>query len=156
MKLYRTWCTHCKDWTVFRTNDENPTTVSIYSCETCNTDFTRYKLSDISEDKILEQRERYKTKRRQNSSEMFNTYLNFCRTTNDMFSDVKLKDCHATEIIESDAGLVAFEKRKKELQREQYEAHQIERAKFVGLGRNEQCRCGSGKKYKKCCYDKYN
>lgn len=28
--------------------------------------------------------------------------------------------------------------------------------RFRGLGRNEPCMCGSGKKFKKCCYDKFS
>ncbi|MBI2548163.1 SEC-C domain-containing protein [Candidatus Woesearchaeota archaeon] len=33
---------------------------------------------------------------------------------------------------------------------EKFEDHEHKNAK---LGRNEQCHCGSGKKYKKCCLD---
>ena len=30
------------------------------------------------------------------------------------------------------------------------------RRKIVKTGRNEPCPCGSGKKYKKCCYETFN
>lgn len=49
------------------------------------------------------------------------------------------------------------ENRRNQRKMKRYEEHQkllIWKAQYKGLGRNDTCICGSGKKYKKCCLTK--
>jgi len=112
--------------------------------------YTSVKLKDIPEDKREAQRERYKKKNHIG----VNTYLQqiLGNAMNNDFQD---------EIAESDAGQKQIDlKRHKENEKahEEYRRKREEELellhKFQNLGRNEMCLCGSGKKYKKCCWAK--
>lgn len=149
----RSWCKKCNSWELFQvhfnTND-NPAT-----CENCGTEFEAYKLSEVPEDKILEQRERYKQYKKGEYEKLFQTYLSMGSLSMDsgFFTE------SAPRIIEADAGQKEINKKAAEERQKRKEALQKEyedyAVTFKPLNRNDKCACGSGKKYKQCCLPKF-
>ncbi len=153
---HRIWCKTCNEFTLHSRkellNDKFPLV-----CESCQTSYSDIKLSEIPDEKIIEQRNRFKESRRNDINNMFGSYLSLGLLQT--FSD----SGYEAEIIESDAGQrdIDNEKRQKDLERRnillQKRHDDLElKKKFHNLGRNEKCLCGSGKKYKKCCWTKIN
>jgi uncharacterized protein YchJ len=145
----RTWCKKCQDWELFLVplldDKEN------LKCQNCGTPFESVKLSEIPEEKIAIQRERYKAKKKS----QFLSIYNLLASGHD-FNDPN------TDIIESSAGQKAIDDEEKRIREEkyakakaEYEALLEDYQKYKGLGRNDTCACGSGKKYKKCCINKF-
>lgn len=153
----RAWCKHCNDWTLF----ENAKESDDYFCKDCNNVFETYLLSDVPDDKIIEQRERYIESKRKDWDETFKMLqpgYSEMRMAIDMFSPPKSK----IVIIEADAGQKAIDKQKREERERAYQKKREEREKqrkeyeaYSQLGRNDKCICGSGLKYKKCCLHKF-
>lgn len=142
---YRMWCKSCQDFTIHNREDKE------FSCK-CGTKHTSVKISEIPTEKVEEQRERFRAQRNKRTRKLLSTLGMSSGLNSDFFKAPSV----GNEIIESDAGLEkleAYEKAKKDKERRDY-ALELER--FKGLGRNEICLCGSGLKYKKCCYSKYN
>lgn len=146
--LYRTWCTTCQDWELFefdwfhREIGDNEKT-----CGECKSPVDKsVKLGDIPKEKIAEQRLRYKNYRKQQLHKTMNIFTMMGMDSNGMF-----RDFPETDIIENDAGQEAIDAERRRLEQEEKQRRKDEIASYHGLGRNESCRCGSGKKYKKCC-----
>lgn len=146
--FYRTWCTTCQDWELFefdwlhREIGDNEK-----SCRECESPVDKtVKLGDIPKEKIAEQRLRYKNYRKQQLHKTMNIFTMMGMDSNGMFRDFPEAD-----IIENDAGQEAIDAERRRLEQEEKQRRKDEIASYHGLGRNENCRCGSGKKYKKCC-----
>lgn len=160
--FFRKWCIKCQEWTLHHYCFYNPDNnrKPFYKCSDCENviDETRKRtdLSIIPEEKIQEQRERYKRSKRNDFTKVFDTFL---RPSNAFMSSF---GSAPVEIKEDDAGQreIDEEKEKKEYlayveRKRQREADMIQYQKFKNLGRNDTCACGTGKKYKKCCMNKY-
>lgn len=139
-KIYnRLWCKHCSDWKLFFKEFPNKD----LKCSDCNVVHDKTLLSEIPEDKILEQRERFKEKRS----------YNFRRTIN-MISSLQYGTPgydFSDDILESDAGLQSIEQYQKEKRDERLKEIKEDINAHKDIGRNEKCKCGSNKKYKQCC-----
>lgn len=140
--LYRFWCKKCQEFTLFE-NEQ---------CLECNSKLESFYLTEVPNEKVLQQRKRYKEYKRNK----FNEILSMSRfeQISTLFHE-ELK----TEIIECDAGQkkldeIAAQKREKARQK-QIEEKRIYKEKFSHLNRNDLCGCGSRLKYKKCCWVKY-
>lgn len=152
---HRIWCKTCNEFKlhsrkVLFGSGEQP-----LICETCKTEYSEIKLSDIPDEKLKEQRERYKISRRNDMNDIFGSYLSFGLLH--AFSETG----YEPKIVESDAGQNVIDeqvRKEREIKRNellQKRNDDLElKKKFHNLGRNEKCRCGSGKKYKKCCWQK--
>lgn len=146
--FYRTWCTTCQDWELFefdwfhRDIGDNEKT-----CKTCGNPVDKnVDLGDIPKEKIAEQRLRYQNYRKRQFNKTMNIFTMMGIDSNGMF-----RDFPGTDIIENDAGQEAVDAEIRRLKEEEKQKRKDEIARYHGLGRNESCRCGSGKKYKKCC-----
>jgi predicted nucleic acid-binding Zn-ribbon protein len=150
---HRFWCSKCQEFTLHHTHGEK-------GCRDCGTVTESYIPKDIPREKLLEQRERYKNSTSKRN--VFDTYLKFVQPGGNGLRDILSEEWPKPEIIEDDAGQkliderIAEEKEKKwQEQREEEKRLKEEAKKFKGLGRNDKCACGSGKKYKHCCITKY-
>ena len=140
---YRQWCKSCNDFT-FHTSEPG----SELTCRICDTEFSSIMIQDIPENKVEEQRTRFKEHRRR-------TMFSYLRNPLEMIKNSEMFG-NDDFIIETDVGLLAIEERIRQ-ERESIRRSNLElKQKFANLGRNELCRCGSGKKYKKCCQPKIN
>ena len=153
----RVWCLKCQDWKLHKQYYPN---WDDWFCEDCETKHESTFLKDIPEEKILEQRERYKESERESMDkilgEFMNPNLHFLR---EMFSEPGSD----VRIIEADAGQVAIDKKIKEKEaKKRMERHEkriqdeAEIKKYKDLRRNDKCICGSSLKYKKCCLTRIN
>ena len=147
----RTWCKICNDWTLHRMNDEKEQV-----CNDCNTVFTTIKLIDIPEDKLKKQRKRYIE-----STNPVNRIMSMLYDSSPSVQMAKMFQSPGSDIIitEEDAG----QEKIGEQNRIKYEKYSEERnklkeeaLKYKNLNRNDICICGSGKKYKQCCLNKFN
>lgn len=152
---HRIWCKTCNEFELHSRKELFGGDKFPLICETCNTEYSEIKLKDIPDEKLKEQRERYKITRRNNMNDVFGSYLSIGLLQ--AFS----QSGYEPKIIESDAGQNQIDEYKRELDAEKRRQRKIKEAeneelkkKFHKLGRNEKCRCGSGKKYKKCCWIK--
>jgi uncharacterized protein YecA (UPF0149 family) len=141
--FYRIWCKTCNEFELHTNKDEQ------YICEECGTVYTDILLGEIPKEKRIEQRERYNKRKRKNFINIFDTFTNY----HNMFKE----EIGRTEIMESDAGQKYIDDKNKE-KYEQYKKEAEEKKalqkQYSKLGRNEKCFCGSGIKFKKCCYAK--
>lgn len=147
-ELIRFWCKECKDYTV--QHKDGP-------CLKCGTITESYCLSEVPEEKIRQQRERYKNQR---GASFLDSYLIFDLAVHGLPLDslTPLFE-EKTKIIESDAGQRAIDEERQAYYRKRQEEREKlreEYKKFKGIGRNQTCPCGSGKKYKHCCLDRFN
>ena len=140
---YRFWCAKCQEYTLHLNQ----------KCIECDSLNESYKLIDVPNEKIAEQRKRYKKA----EMDKLSSILSMSRSNmlNELFDESP-----KTEIIECDAGQkkldeIAAQKREKAHQ-EYLEKKKIYKEHFQHLNRNDKCGCGSGLKYKKCCWAKYN
>ena len=164
----RTWCTTCQEFELFESHLTSDTTVldaegkeikkvSKTTCDTCGNEYVPYALSEVPEEKILAQRERYKRMKKEEFMQMLSAYQDMSRTSifADMMRETSDKAVGYT-VKEDDAGqedIYAEEKAQREAKR----LADIEfKEKYRGAQRNDKCRCGSGNKYKKCCLPKVN
>ena len=143
--FYRLWCKNCKNFTLHE-ESENDKTIC-----TCGTIYSNVKVSEVDEEKLIEQRERFKN---QESAEFNDLMSMMTKKLNpiSMFSNDAFEV--KTKIIESDAGLKLQRKRQKERKEKLKEEAKVELLKFKGVERNDKCPCKSGLKYKKCCRNK--
>jgi hypothetical protein len=138
--LYRIWCKSCNEFTLHGTGFED----KITTCNTCKTEYTEVYLRDIPKDKLLAQRERYKAR-----NDFFDTFLSMAQQPSSLY-----KQEYDTKIIESDAGLKSIREERSKRYEEQIKLKKLqeeEELKYKNVGRNDDCLCKSGKKYKKCC-----
>lgn len=135
---HRTYCKTCKDFTI-HTED--------LICQTCNTEFTSYSPSEVDNNLVEQQRERYQ---KQQAKDVLGLYGAFMQGNGieAIMSEPKVK------IIECSAGQKEIDNRRKE-QREEVKRKAQEildeyNINYKHLNRNDKCTCGSGKKYKQC------
>jgi len=132
---YRSFCKHCNNYKVFEQVQ------NIYKCCECSNNLEDVDLSNIPDDLIIEQRNRYRE-----------SYLSR------FMNELKIKDgSYDNEyiMIDDDAGLNLNPEFYKESQatiaKEYHKYKTIKFEKFKTAGRNDICPCGSKLKYKKCC-----
>ena len=152
----RIWCKTCNEFELHSRKsykDEDKDLI----CRECGTIYTDVFLKDIPEEKIIEQRKRYKESERKSMEKFLSGSYLFGNPLTDLFKEPG----YDTHITESDAGQRAIDEAKAEERRAKWAERQrirdeerAEEKKFRGLGRNDICLCGSGKKYKKCCWSK--
>jgi len=155
----RLWCKHCNEWMLHLHHYpdwEN------WFCVSCKNKYEETPLSEIPNDKILEQQERYKEHCAKSSNKIFGELFmtpeeRQLKQLMHMFKEPGSD----MEITECDAGQEAInqEKRQKrqevqnKIEKEKTDA-KLECIKYKGLTRNDLCICGSTKKYKKCCLER--
>ena len=151
-QLNRVWCSTCKDWELHTQHYPN---WEDWFCPVCENKWEPSLLSEIPEDKIKEQRERYKEHNRHSLDRIMGGMM--LGGLMDMWSEPGSD----VDIRESDAGQRAIDEearkereRKSEERRRVRDAEIVEKKRFQNVGRNDQCLCGSGLKYKKCCETK--
>ena len=162
----RTWCTSCQEFETFESHLTSGTTVldaegreikklSKTSCDTCGNEYVPYHLSEVPEEKILEQRARYKRMKKEEFIKMLSAYRDMSKSNilADMMREVGDKSIGYT-IKEDDAGQDAIDLEERAQREAVRLAEQEFRAKYHGAQRNDKCRCDSGLKYKKCCLPK--
>ena len=139
---HRLWCRSCQGWNLFSLSDK-------LTCNACGTDHEITRLTDIPEEKLFEQRRRY----RESQSKLFSHMI--------LGVMIGYADGNTSKIIESDAGQEEIYKKRELDRKERMENREIARKekialldKFKGVGRNDKCACGSGIKFKKCCIGK--
>jgi len=150
-QLYRVWCSTCKEWELHERHYPN---WEDWFCPECETKWEPSLLSDIPDEKIKEQRERYKIHTQYEMNRFFGAMFTSGMS---MFSEPGSD----VDIRESDAGQRAIDEEarkerevKAEERRQVRDAEIVEKKRFQNLGRNDLCLCESGLKYKKCCETK--
>ena len=164
----RTWCTTCQEFETFASHLTNETTVldaagkeikklSKTSCDTCGNEYVPYSLSEVPEEKIQEQRARYKKMNREKFIKMLSAYQDMSKSNilADMMREVSDRPVGFT-VNEDDAGQIAIDEAEKAQREAMRQAEQEFKGKYHGAQRNDKCRCDSGLKYKKCCLPKVN
>lgn len=150
---YRLWCTSCNDWQLFI--DKLMESPKVYRCQECKSEHIEIANDLIPDDKIQEQRDRYKKSAiNYIGSRYLLSGLHGGLFNLPVGSDIR--------IIETDAGQKEIDDEKhrininkRELENEQKRILLQEQEKYADLGRNDKCICGSNKKYKKCCLLKF-
>lgn len=139
----RLWCVNCQEWELFDRDFSFNDVLPPLFCTKCKTPIDEnVKLGDIPKEKILEQRQRYKEKRKNSIRAAFGLFMSLGLNSNSGLSERK--------IIENDAGLLAIEKERLKIEQEKRQELYAERAKYAKVQRNQICPCGSGKKFKHC------
>ena len=141
--MQRLWCKTCSDWKLFGKNIGDKE----LKCSTCKTDHVDTLLSEIHEEKLLEQRKRYKD----DKSRQFREAMGL---VNMMGLDPRGSIPGINEIdriLESDAGQITIDKLRDEQRKIARQNALDDIAAHKHLGRNDKCSCGSEKKYKQCC-----
>jgi hypothetical protein len=164
----RTWCTTCQEFELFESRLSSETTVldadgkeikktSKTTCDTCGNEYVPYSLSEVPEEKILEQRERYRQMKKTEFIKMLSAYQDMSKSNilADMMREVSDKPVEYT-VREDDAGQEAIDTAERAARDAQRLANIEFKEQFRGAQRNDKCRCGSGNKYKKCCLPKVN
>jgi hypothetical protein len=155
--LKRQWCRTCQDYTIHNTKklfDKE------WFCESCDTEYIKTDISEIPEEKLLEQRKRWSEKNKRDFGNIYTSMILGTDLTS-IFNSPLYNTGFETEIKEDDAGQNKINeelRREKELEYEkQYRIRheQLElKKKYKNLGRNDKCICGSDLKYKNCCLTK--
>ena len=164
----RTWCTTCQEFELFESHLTSETTVldaegkeikkvSKTLCDTCGNEYVPYALSEVPEEKIMEQRARYKKMKKEEFIKMLSAYQDMSKSNilADMMREVSDKSVGFT-VREDDAGQEAIYAAEKAAREAQQLADIAFKEIYRGAQRNDKCRCGSGNKYKKCCLPKVN
>lgn len=152
--VYREWCKHCQDWKIMdlvtvidnvKLTEVPPSEKQKYLvCSSCGTKATNYNLNELPQEKVLEQRNRYKN----NRLNILNYVYGRINPLEELFSEPKIV------IVEADAGLQNEEKqhhiKNEERQRKYLEEKNTLKGMYGWCRRNDICPCGSGKKFKKC------
>lgn len=155
---YRHWCQKCNDWKIF--DEENTFKEDKkLTCSECGTEHQKTLLSDIPEDKLLEQRLRYKAQQKKDLNDIYSEFLMGGYNRNPLAElFMETPSSFNTRIVEADAGQKYIDEEKRRIEAEErmkrYEERQkllIWKAQYKNVNRNDVCICGSGKKYKKCC-----
>jgi hypothetical protein len=154
----RTWCKTCQDFSLFITTmgstEEGKFSTTV--CDTCESAEMSYTLAEVPEEKLIEQRARYKDQRRHQFMNMFNTYSKGL-SKNNILADMLREPGHdlsEPDVKEDDAGQEAIDAAIKAKREADRLAEQEFKEKYRGAQRNDKCRCDSGLKYKKCCLPK--
>lgn len=144
---FRTWCKTCNDWELFYTPHFLGEPDGETTCKQCSKPIENITLGEIPKEKILEQRKRYKEQKSRNFREMLSVFA---------LGGFGGAIGGGTRIVENDAGQKLIDEERVKREAEERETFRVESLKYVNLGRNEKCKCGSELKYKKCCWAKYH
>ena len=151
-ELKRIWCKTCQEFELHEQQYPNPLD---WFCKECETGYTKIKLKDIPNEKIIKQRERYKKYKRNEFRDILGMYTRDRNNLLDMFAESEYDEI----IRESDAGQKNIDdkinKKREEKREKQYlkrQEEKVEMQKYHKLGRNDLCLCGSNKKFKYCCW----
>lgn len=155
----RVWCKTCQDYCI---HQQNVITDKLI-CKECKTEYEPTSLSEIPDEKIQEQRKRYIEWNKQKKKKFFSELINpMARLTNE-FGNMFSPPGNDVEFYETDAGQRDIDKKIeeeyekiREQKKQEHEKKVIEYNKFKHTQRNDTCPCGSGLKYKKCCYNKWS
>jgi uncharacterized protein YecA (UPF0149 family) len=111
----------------------------------------------VPEEKIQEQRARYKKMKKEEFIKMLSAYQDMSKSNilADMMREVSDRPVGFT-VNEDDAGQEAIDAAERAEREATRAAEQEFKAKYNGAQRNDKCRCDSGNKYKKCCLPKVN
>lgn len=146
MVYRRIWCKECNDFTIHEIQKDEK-----LNCNFCGTEYTEVYLKDIPEDKLEEQRDRYRLQERKKLMNLYSGFLN-------PYTDIFRPPISKHVVLESDAGQKEIDERKRRERakrlaeyRERQEKKKKLQEKFKNVHRNDKCLCGSGKKYKHCC-----
>ena len=141
-KKHRTYCKTCKDFTIHSWTSKDDLT-----CETCGTVETGYKISEVDENLIEQQRERYKKMRARKFGGLYGAFMTGVGLE-------AMMELDKLTIVECDAGQKEIDEKLKQIRLKRIEERKaIEKDyndNYKHLGRNDKCSCGSGKKFKKC------
>lgn len=150
---HRFWCPVCGDWELFTSTEEGGEKL----CENCGSTMeTGMKLGLIPEDKILEQRERYKEDQRVEFRKILDSIQNPIPDSDHIVNPYGNEPTVEVKIIEHDAGQKRVDEQIQKDRIAKREADSKEVDVYRKAGRNEKCLCGSGLKYKKCCLNRIN
>lgn len=155
----RIWCKTCGEFTLHRVPYDFDNEKHALKCKECDTEYSSIRICDIPQEKVWEQRERYKAKNRERLTSMFKE---FTKTSDERLVEDLLHMFSSPgsdiEISESDAGQKDIDEEDKKIRDVQWEERrrirveqEEEAAKYAKLNRNDICICGSGIKFKKCC-----
>lgn len=137
---HRTYCKTCQDFTIHTAD---------YVCQTCNAEFTSYFPSEVDISLVEQQRKRYNDKKTQQMRGLYKAFM--MGVGIESMLDTSWKP---TEIIEDGAGQKEIDNRKKEqkeeVKRKGQEILDDYNTNYKHLNRNDNCTCGSGKKFKQC------
>ena len=134
----RTYCKSCEDFTV-HSHD--------YICETCDTKFTPYYPSEVNQEKVNRQRERYKKWRMSQTGGLYNAFMMGVGLQAIMnLPQVGISECDAGQ-KEIDKQINKEREARKKAREEIKEEFELF---YKTTQRNDSCPCGSGLKYKKC------
>ena len=142
-KKYRYWCATTNDYELFSEKDGE------FICDKCSSPKVEVEITTIPEEKIEEQRNRFRNMRRTDFAKMMEVYEFMSQNPN---SEMPILE--SDSVMETDAGLLALEKQERELKEAAKQAMIEDIAADKGIGRNEPCKCKSGLKYKKCCLNR--
>lgn len=148
----RTWCRKCADWTIH--HEVGKFGEEHMACDNCETVFTTINTSEIPVEKVLEQRKRYSERK----SEDFRKLMMM-----GMSGSFGSGWGGNVNITEEDAGQKAIDDERaaeRKRQEEEYKENrrmltELYNDHYRKLGRNDKCACGSGKKYKQCCIERF-
>ncbi len=144
IEKHRTWCKRCLDFKVHKWIKIDFSNALI--CETCGSEDNGYSISEVPEDKLILQRERYKLQKGKKLLGILGIYKD---ATNNIFNEIPVPN-----IIECDAGQKQIDKRNSKLREDHksklYELQIDFNENYSKLNRNDKCSCGSGKKFKQC------
>lgn len=145
----RFWCSKCQEFTIQNVGEEG-------ACTICGTITKTYKLSEVSEEKLIAQRERYNNKRKSYILKQLSTYVKPSSASYNFFDEVGSN----VDIVEDDAGQKDIDEINRKEREERLKAKQELKEEYQlfykKLGRNDKCACGSGNKYKNCCLSKFS
>jgi hypothetical protein len=142
-KKHRTYCKSCEDFTVHSREFFKEDLI----CENCDTVESGYKISEVDPNLIKIQRERYKKSRKRKMGGLYSAFLGGAGIQ-------AIMDLDEIIVVECDAGQFEIDEQIKQNRLEKVRKFQAIKdefnQKYSKLGRNENCSCGSGKKFKKC------
>lgn len=133
-QLYRLWCKDSQNWELHNA----AATIGDFICQHCGKIHEQVPITNIPQEKLEEQRKRYKAKK---LHELRMAFI-LISTGGGLNTD---------SVYEDDAGQKAIDEHQRRLQDKRREFIASEKIKFQGAERNSPCRCESEKKYKKCC-----
>lgn len=147
-QIRRQWCGSCGEYRLFPVRKEtlqigeHSVQTEQECCEDCGNGYVAVPLENIPVEKREAQRERFKRARAQKAWGLIVGGMG--RLSNPASSEHGAGDA---EIQECDPGPT-----REEIRKEEQRAFVNKVAAWsVVTGRNDQCPCGSGKKFKKCC-----
>lgn len=145
---YRVWCKKCQHFELHDAPGLGDMDTEGLKCRECDTVYTDVMLSEIPQEKKDAQRKRWQDA--QGRVLMSSAYMMMNPFAGIMLGSQDQK----VRVVESDAGQKRLNELRHQKRLEEIAHRKEEVIKFAGLTRNDKCRCGSGLKYKKCCWSR--